>query len=289
MTSLGLFKYPDTRNNLQAQDAQIDGVGTVGDFHAEITNTGSGTIEIEYGTTGQSFTVDWGSGTPTGYTAKTPSMTPTGTVIVESGAVCDRFRITGSTTTVTGVAITGGDLLESLHSAFLNMRAMTSFSLDDASNITTIQTAWQNCFALTSFPNIAFPDATNIDGAWLNCIALTSFPAIAFPSATTAEDAWNNCNNMVSCGVTDLSSVTNFLSCFRDCDELLSLGNLQTESGTVFENMFRDCGKLATIGAIDTTSTTSASGGMFTGCSSLTSPDSTEQTSLAGSGGYDFN
>lgn len=292
MTSLGLFKYAGISGwgDLQAQDSEIAGVGTVGgDFHAEITNTASGSIEIEYGTTGQSFTVDWGSGTPTAYTAKTPSMTPTGTVIVESAEVCDRFRITGSFTTVTGVAITGGGLLEALNLAFTNMRAMTSFSLDDASNVTTIRAAWQNNFALTSFPNIAFPEALNIDGAWGGCTALTSFPAIAFPVATTAEDVFNNCNVMVSCGVTDFSSVENFISAFRDCDALTSLGNLETEAGTDFDNMFNGCGDLETIGAIDTTGTSGASTGMFTGCTSLTSPDSTEQSNLASASGYDFN
>ncbi|WP_299077954.1 hypothetical protein [uncultured Paraglaciecola sp.] len=53
--------------------------------------------------------------------------------------------------------------------------------------------------------------------------------------------------------------------------------------------MFEGCTDLETIAAIDTTATLASNSDMFDFITSLTSPNSGEQTSIRSASGFDFN
>lgn len=265
MTSLGLFKYAGISGwgDLIAQDAEVDGVGTVGgDFSAVLTNNGSASISIECGTTGQSFTVDWGDGSPIGYTAATGLVTPTGTIYVE-GSNPNNFKLTGNTAVVTGITITNGSSLTTLNSAFDGQTALTSFSIDDGSNVTDLSLAFR-CPNMTSYTWGGGYDSVTSGFSTFGGVGLTSFASASFPALTGAYYMFSG-GDFVTIGALDMPNCTNF------------------------EGMFADCADLETIAALDTTSTAGASADMFLDCDSLTAPDSSEQTSLASGSGYDYN
>lgn len=189
-----------------------EGPPTTYDFTATLTYLGSGATTIECGTAGQAFTVDWGDGSPVAYTATTPSITPTGTIIVGSDANPDKFRVASDV--ITTAVITGGDSLTSLALAFYNLTNLTSLSIDDTSNVTLFNNAYRNT-SITAVPSTQYSSATNMNSAFRNT-NITSFPSTNFGSCSDFTSCWRECSALVSFGQPTYAANSDWDAAFRD-------------------------------------------------------------------------
>ena len=199
------------------------------------------------------------------------------------------------------------------HLAFSGCSSLTSFPSVDLSGVGDLYRTWYNS-GLTSFPALDLSGATSIIETWDNCDSIVTFGNCDLSGVLDATSAWEGCNSMVTFSVTDMSSCTDFTtawfgcvsmtscavvgsmssgvdftSCFHNCSAMVTFGNCATSSGTTFTSMFQGCTSLTTIGGLDTTNTAGATPTIFSGATSITAPNSSEQTQLASASGYDYN
>lgn len=209
---------------------------------------------------------------------------------IDTSGVINFFQTWHSCLALTGFPLIDVSATTTLISTWENCRGLLAFPLTDCSTVTDFNETWRDCRALTSFPLCDVSAGLNFVGTWRFCEALTSFPLLDMAAGTSFSQTWNGCLEIAGAfPAINFSSGSDFDSTFKALTKITSIGSLATEGGIDFDNMFQGDGLLVTIAAIDTTSTTSTSLNMFSGCGSLVSPNSGEQTDLADSNGADFN
>jgi len=223
------------------------------DFYAEVQTVD--TITPNQVWCDADFEVDWGDGIwlpyATGYSASVVSSTG----LIKFRSVNSPTSIALMTDTFTGIDIQLSDTITSLSSSFLDCTNLTSFAMDDASNLENLGDAWRGCSGLIDFPLIDTSNVEAFSRAWRDCTSLTTLPAL------------------------DYSSGLFFVATWRGCTNLVSLPALNTVIGTSFSNTFLDCTNLVCLTAIDTTAQTGTAD-MFLGCTSLLHPTPAEIADL---------
>jgi hypothetical protein len=239
-------------------------------------------------TCSHAHTVDWGDGTAISYLGGTTNTAvPTGDILINSVEAVTTFRFNSNT--YTSINITASSTVTSLYQSFYFCTKLTSLAIADTSNVTIFFHTFRSCNGLVSFPLIDTSAGTDFASAWRDCSGLETFPILDMISADSLYQSWEGCTGLTTFPVLDTSAVRFFLYAWNNCSNLTSFPALDTAAGTNFIFAFRGCSDLVTIAALDTTNTSGASSSLFSGCTSLTSPDSATQTLLASAAGYDFN
>lgn len=248
--------------------------------------------------------VDWGDGSFSAVAANvinTSNALSPGPVVIKSvnSPTKVEFSPTGSGTNIKEIDIINSSTLTIATNMALGQSALTTFTIADASNITTYNTAWKNCTNLTSFnvTNLDMSAGTSFFETWRNCSSLLSFPAVDMSASENVAGSWRECAGLTAFPQLDISSAYvgtthNASNAWQDCSGLLSfplidfgktslyvntwLGNtslttmplIDVSKGTNFNGTWQNCTGLLSMPAINTILGTSFTG-TFNGCSSL--------------------
>lgn len=264
--------------------------------------------------------VDWGDGNPVPFSANTKTssnaLSP-GPVVVKSANNVTRVEFSPSfgNTNILEIDIINSSTLTNGQYLAGYLANITTFTMSDASNITTFDNAWRNDFSLTSFNvgNLDMSAGTNFSHAWFDCNSLVSFPAVNMTKVDNLTNTWKNCSSLTSfplneIGLTavidpgldgtwegcfgltsfpliDFSRMDTFISAWAGCTSLASMPAIDTSAGTNFSNMFNGCSSLVCLSAVNTLLQTNTTG-MFTGTTALTAPTAGEITTILSGSNY---
>ncbi len=156
--------------------------------------------------------------------------------------------------------------LTNAHGAWSSCGELTSFDASPLTSVTDIYGAWNHCTKLTSFDTSPLTLVIDASTAWQYCEGLTSFDASGLINATRIKMTWDHCLNLTSFDASALTSVVYASYAWSSCAGLICFSRLNSTG-------FSDIG---------------ARTGMLLDCTSLTSPNTAEQTLLQGSTGLDY-
>jgi surface protein len=118
---------------------------------------------------------------------------------------------------------------------------------------------------------------------FFGCNVVTSLDVSSFDTSnvTDMKYMFYRCNTVTNLDISsfDISNVTDMQHMFNECSEIT---NIQLPTGAptaTFASIFEDCSKLECLNRIDTTNATDTTD-MFVGCTSLTAPNSTDQSNI---------
>jgi hypothetical protein len=231
-------------------------------------------------TSDEDFEVDWGDGTFIAYSAGSASVVPSGTINIRSDNAVTTCRFV--TNTYNTINITKSDTLTSAYAMCYALTSLTSFAIDDSSNITSFSNAFRGTSSLLTFPVIDLSSALNFNNAFYES-GVNSFPTLSYPLVTNFSGAWYRMTGSTFGDLTAPNGV-NFSNAF-EISSIVEIGDVSISASANVNRMFRDADVLRCIKSITTTSSMTNKASMFTGTGVLKYPNPDDVVDLISASG----
>ena len=196
--------------------------------------------------------------------------------------VTDMFDMFGGCISLTSLDLSGWNTIKltDMSSMFSSCRSLTSLNLSglNTSNVTDMSDMFQWCDSLTSINLSSFVTSSvnDMGGMFYGCSSLTSLDLSSWDvsNVTNMVAMFDGCSGLTELNLSGWNprNVTGMEGMFADCSSLtsLDLSGWITPPNTNMKSMFARCTNLTSLNLSGWSLSSIRIGGMFAGCSSLT-------------------